>query len=53
MKNNLMIDKAATGVINVIDYSVILISPLLQNWRLRLRMKQKIGVYLVFATGFL
>ncbi|KAH8714036.1 hypothetical protein GQ44DRAFT_776048 [Phaeosphaeriaceae sp. PMI808] len=42
----------ATGVINVIDDFIILIIPLVWTWRLRLRMKQKIGVSLIFATGF-
>jgi hypothetical protein len=42
----------ATGVINVIDDWVILILPLVWTWKLRLRTKQKIGVSLIFATGF-
>lgn len=43
----------ATGVINVVDDWAILILPLVWTWKLQLRMKQKIGVSLIFATGFL
>lgn len=43
----------ATGVINVVDDCVILILPLVWTWQLQLRTKQKIGVSLIFATGFL
>ena len=43
----------ATGVINVVDDWVILILPLVWTWKLQLRTKQKIGVSLIFATGFL
>ncbi|KAF2204314.1 hypothetical protein GQ43DRAFT_478314 [Delitschia confertaspora ATCC 74209] len=42
----------ATGVINVIDDFIILIIPLVWTWKLQLRLKQKIGVSLIFATGF-
>jgi hypothetical protein len=43
----------ATGVINVVDDWVILTLPLVWTWSLQLRLKQKIGVTLIFATGIL
>jgi hypothetical protein len=43
----------ATGVINVIDDFIILVFPLVWTWKLQLRTKQKIGVCMIFATGFL
>ncbi|KAF2272788.1 uncharacterized protein EI97DRAFT_196094 [Westerdykella ornata] len=42
----------ATGVINVIDDFIILIIPLVWTWKLQLRLKQKVGVSAIFATGF-
>jgi hypothetical protein len=41
----------ASGVINVVDDWVILTLPLIWTFQLNLRLKQKIGVSLIFATG--
>ena len=43
----------ATGAVNVISDSLILLLPMLAIWRLRMSPKQKIGISAVFATGFL
>ena len=43
----------ASSVINVVDDFIILIFPLVWTWKLQLKTRQKVGVSMVFATGFL
>ena len=43
----------STGLFNVISDFAILILPIRSVWKLQLPRKKKIGIYAIFATGFL